>query len=500
MDNNHNNDVENITIQTTMEERPFDIMVYGATGYTGKRVARYISESYPSIRLALAGRSREGLVKVASELGLFSSCIFVATATKINDSKDKDDGKHNVKDGVDNSMDEEEGIKNSVQNLSSVLSKTRLVLACAGPYRQMGEAVVKASILAKTDYLDLCGEPQFFDDMLVKYEEEARIQNVLVVSACAFDCVPAELSYALASKALLDKYGRDNAGGEEDVQVCDVEIVHTFQNIHCANATTYHAAIDGFHAAATGDLKKSRNAVATAFGKHIIQTPKQRPNYWPKDILKPPKILPEFHPHTNTYTLKFVGADASCILASERYKRIRLNHNEQNIDTKNPNNTNKPSPKLSVCFGVPTKMDAYKILAYGGVFSTLARNSWGCNLLHNHPEFFTNHMFQRKGPTEEQLRDGSFVTHAIAYGVRQSSSSSSSNSNDSNTNTNTSNLLSVRTTCSGPEPGYVATPKIIVALALMVLKDRHTLPYTGGVMLPGVLFGNTPKVYQYLQK
>ena len=200
--------------------REFDLLVYGASGYTGKKVTKYAVEKYPSLSIAIAGRSETKLLAVAEELGLAPTSVVVASLD--------DDGTGTNK------------------SLIEAVGRTRVVLACAGPYRKCGMPLVRAATKATTDYLDLCGEPQFFDDALVECEEEARSNNVLVVSACAFDCVPAELSAALVAREVKRQYSADGGedGGTSGI-VSGIEICHTFGGIAKANATTFHAAVDG---------------------------------------------------------------------------------------------------------------------------------------------------------------------------------------------------------------------------------------------------------------
>mmetsp|Transcript_12726 Transcript_12726/g.19077 ORF Transcript_12726/g.19077 Transcript_12726/m.19077 type:complete len:450 (+) Transcript_12726:107-1456(+) len=428
--------------------RLYDIIIYGATGFTGQRVASYLHKTHPDIKLAIAGRNTSKLTTLAESMSLSPSHIYTASAESHSD-------------------------------LVLTLAKATVVIACAGPYRHFGEAIVAAAIEAQTHYLDLCGEPQFFDDMLAKYDQSARDNKTIVISACAFDCVPAELSAKLASKECRNKYGK----------VTNIEIVHTFSNISTGNPTTFHAAVDGFHSAMSGELKSSRQNVKTKLG---LEPAPKCPNDWPK-IVSSPGTAPVYHPETNTHLLKFMGADAACILASDRYLRYRNKLSLGNSDsistsTSTSNNEQKPSgslldphPRMSVCFGLTSKSAAYKVLGYGAVFSTLARFQYGCKLLHDNPELFTNGMFREGGPTEEEMARGGFETFCTAYGMNKDEA--------------------VRVSCSGPEPGYVATPKIIVALALVVLKHRDEVTYgnEGGVMVPGAAFGESDVVFDMLK-
>jgi short subunit dehydrogenase-like uncharacterized protein len=318
--------------------------------------------------------------------------------------------------------------------------------------------LVKAAVSAGTDYLDLCGEPQFFDDALVECEDEAREKDVLIVSACAFDCVPAELSACLVAREARKRFTTGTVSG--------VEILHTFGGVAKANATTFHAAVDGFHAASNGELKVSRKKVTEKFG--IKKAPK-RPDEWPK-LPQQPGNIPNYHKTSNSYALKFPGADAAAIMSSWRY--LRLRDPEKFCEL--------AQPRLSVCFGCPSQMASMKVLSFGAVFAGLARFKFGCKLLHGNPELFSSGVFTEGGPSDEELEQGYFCTFSTAYGNNEDEV--------------------VRATCKGPEPGYVATPKMLVALALTVLNHRDKLPFSGGVMLPGALFGEIEEAYELLKE
>ena len=441
----------------TSSTRPFDILIYGATGFAGKHVVNHLLSNHPELKIAIAGRNKSKLEQLASD---FNSNL------ANNDSTTK------------NIIQSNQILVASSSNkheLIEILSQAKICLACAGPYRHVGRNIVEAAIEANTDYLDLCGEPQFFDDMLTSYDSMAREKNVLVISACAFDCVPSELCYQFASRELLKKY-KNNSEDDDDktkVVVTNVEIVHTFQGIKRVNATTFHAAVDGFHASYNGELKASRNKVKQCFPElQDILSSQKTPSTWKKFIATPSMTSPLYHKLTNSYLLKFMGADASCILSSDRYLRLRANDTQQH--------PLPPKPHLSVCFGLPQKSHAYKFLAYGGLFSTLAKWSWGCKVLHANPEFFTNGFFTSKGPTEEDLKDGQFATFGTAYGLTREQN--------------------VTVKFSGGEPGYVETSSMMSALAMTVLQNRDKLKFDGGVMLPGAAFIDCDVVFDHLRK
>ncbi len=440
---------------STNKNRPFDILIYGATGLAGQHVVKHFMTNHPHIKIAIAGRNETKLHQLASDLNdkvannnpnsiLTTNQILIASA-------------------------------DNQQELIAILSQAKICLACAGPYRHMGRNIVEAAIHSNTDYLDLCGEPQFFDDMLTTYDTKARENKTLVISACAFDCVPAEMVYKLTSKEVRKRYGHTTP-------VTNVEIIHTFSGIRRVNRTTFDAAVDGFHASYTGELKASRDKVKESFPQlkeeGYIRSTREKPKEWKKFIQSPGLTSPLYHDYSQKYTLKFMGADAACILASDRYLRLRSEESSHNGATATGSNSIPTMPYLSVCFGLNHQSDAYKFLGFGAVFATLAKWSWGCKMLHSNPELFTYGYFTTGGPSEEEMKDATFTTYGIAYGCTKDQC--------------------VRVKFSGPEPGYIATSAMMSALALTVLNHRDTLMYEGGVMLPGAAFHDCEEVYESL--
>lgn len=308
---------------------------------------------------------------------------------------------------------------------------------------------------------------------MISLDRKARSSGVLAISAAAFDCVPAELGAALAERELLKQHPGAKCAG--------VEVIHTMQNVSGANATTFHAAVDGFYAASSGELAASRKKVKESYPEFQETMPPSRPKEWPK-IPETPGLMPGHNEGLGLRTLKFVGADASAIRSSWRYLRSRVPEHARK-------GKNVPEPRLSVLMGMDSKdtMSAAKLIVYGATFSTLARFKWGCDVLHNYPEAFSGGVFTSKGPSEEELQNARFTTYVTAYGSNYSDGDSSQ---------------VARVKVGGPEPGYVATPALIVALALTILeagKYEVGLAFDSGCTLPGALFGDCEKVYDNMR-
>ncbi len=144
--------------------REFDLIVYGASGFTGRLVAEYLDQTYGGdLKWALAGRNAEKLAAVRAEMGIADS---VPVVTADADQPD---------------------------TLKALAERTRLVLTTVGPYQLYGEPLVKACAEAGTDYVDLCGEPAWMRQMIDRYGDTAQRSGARIVFSCGFDSIPFDL-------------------------------------------------------------------------------------------------------------------------------------------------------------------------------------------------------------------------------------------------------------------------------------------------------------------
>ncbi|WP_419255640.1 saccharopine dehydrogenase family protein [Caulobacter sp. ErkDOM-YI] len=144
----------------------FDIIVYGASGFTGRLVAEYLARQYGvggKVRWAMAGRSLDKLAAVRDEIGAPPETPLVTA--------DADDA----------------------ESLNAMVLRTKAVLTTVGPYQLYGNALVAACAAAGTDYLDLCGEPAWMRQMIDAHEATAKKSGARIVFSCGFDSIPFEL-------------------------------------------------------------------------------------------------------------------------------------------------------------------------------------------------------------------------------------------------------------------------------------------------------------------
>ena len=159
-----------------MSEREFDVVVYGATGFTGQLVAEYLLGQYgygDDLRWAIAGRSEEKLRHLRRTLGAAAERLPIIVA----DSSDK-------------------------SALDELASRTRVVLTTVGPYALYGSNLVAACVEHGTDYCDLAGEAQWIRKMIDTYHERAQETGARIVHCCGFDSIPMDIGvYFLQEEA-----------------------------------------------------------------------------------------------------------------------------------------------------------------------------------------------------------------------------------------------------------------------------------------------------------
>lgn len=162
------------------EEKQFDIVVFGATGYTGRLVCEYLNNTYGvngDVKWAMAGRN----------LGKIES----------------------VRDAMEVSVDVPMLVANNndLQSLKKMVAKTKVVLTTVGPYQLYGKDLLKECIAAGIDYVDLCGEPNWMHDMIAENEAAAKVSGARIVFSCGFDCIPSDLGVYFLQQIAKEKLG-----------------------------------------------------------------------------------------------------------------------------------------------------------------------------------------------------------------------------------------------------------------------------------------------------
>ena len=160
-------------------DKPFDIVVFGASGYTGRLVAEYLAAEYGDTDLtwAMAGRSLDKLASVRTEMGISDAVALLEV-------------------DVDNPA-----------SVSEMVDACRVVITTVGPYQLYGDELVKQCAERGTDYVDLTGEPSWMHETIARFSEAAKLSGARIVHSCGFDSIPFDLGVYLLQQHAIEKTG-----------------------------------------------------------------------------------------------------------------------------------------------------------------------------------------------------------------------------------------------------------------------------------------------------
>ena len=162
------------------DNQNLDILVYGATGFTGELVCEYLQERYGSdgeLRWGIAGRNKAKLEALRDRLGLNPDIAIV-----LADSADR-------------------------ASIDAMASAAKVVLSTTGPYSQYGSDLVEACARQGTDYVDLNGEPLWMKTMVEAHDEAAKASGARIVFSCGFDSLPSDLGVQFLQEQAIEKFG-----------------------------------------------------------------------------------------------------------------------------------------------------------------------------------------------------------------------------------------------------------------------------------------------------
>ena len=164
-----------------MSDREFDVVIFGASGYTGKLVAEYMHDQYgddQSIKYAIAGRNTEKLLEVKKDLNLNEDITILEVDSTDLDSIDK------------------------------MTTSAKCILTTVGPYQLYGSKLVESCAKNGTDYVDLTGEPGWMYEMINAHKETAQKSGARLVFSCGFDSIPFDLGVYFVQNAAKEKFGK----------------------------------------------------------------------------------------------------------------------------------------------------------------------------------------------------------------------------------------------------------------------------------------------------
>ena len=165
-----------------MASREFDIIVYGATGFTGRLVAEYLTQHYAdrndAPKWAMAGRSAAKLAEVRDLIGAPADTPLV-----VADASDP-------------------------ATLDAMAARATVILTTVGPYQLYGSELVAACVKAGTAYADLCGEPGWMREMIDEHEAAAKASGARITFSCGFDSIPFDLGVHFLQAEAVKRHGK----------------------------------------------------------------------------------------------------------------------------------------------------------------------------------------------------------------------------------------------------------------------------------------------------
>ncbi|XP_042308337.1 saccharopine dehydrogenase-like oxidoreductase [Sceloporus undulatus] len=327
--------------------RPFEMVVFGASGFTGQYVVEEVARvaAQEEIRWAVAGRSSEKLQAVLEK-----------AAVKLGKPELKSEVAIILSDVSDPS------------SLANMAKQTAVVLNCVGPYRFYGEPVVKACVENGTSCIDISGEPQFLEGMYLNYNDKAEEKGVYIVGSCGFDSIPADMGVL---------FTRNNLKGT-------LTALESFLTIKfgpegsCIHDGTWKSAIYGL--SDQENLKKLRRQIGHKPIPVIGAKLKRRGAVFYCNELQ-------------QYSIPFMGADVAVVKRTQRYLHTHLQE------------TPVQYAAYATVGGIGSVI---KLMFAGLLFLMLVKFNFGRKLLIKYPEFFSGGYFTKEGPTEKQMEGSSF--------------------------------------------------------------------------------------------
>ncbi|KAL2329918.1 hypothetical protein Fmac_017499 [Flemingia macrophylla] len=429
-------------MEQVQNDSRFDLIILGASGFTGKYVLREAlkflnAPSSPLKSIAIAGRSPQKLSQALQWASRPNSPPTVPILTA--DTSD-------------------------APSLRALCARTGLLLNCVGPFRLHGEPVVAACAHAGCDYLDISGEPEFMERAEAAHHERAAESGALVVSACGFDSVPAELGMTFNSRQWV---------GPTVPNSVEAYLALESEKRIVGNFATYESAVLG---------------VANAH--KLQQLRKSRPRR-PRPVIPGPSPSKgetiENQKKIGLWAVRLPSADSTvvrrtlAILTENPHGLPGLNESADRVAKREAFWSSVKPAHFGVKIGSKSLLGILRISMVGIFIGLLGGIGFGRWLLLKFPSIFSLGWFRKKGPTEDEVESASFKMWFVGRGFSDESIASKGNTKPD---------MEIITRVMGPEIGYLTTPIILIQCALVLLSQRNNLP-KGGVYPPGIIFGPT---------
>lgn len=426
-------------------KRKYDIIVFGASGFTGVLVVkemRRFSQIY-DVSWAVAGRDVNKLQKVLDDV-------------------------YKTQDGYENQkIDIVIADVQSPETLTKMVQAARVIINCVGPYYMYGEIVVKSCILNSTHYLDITTEPLFTDQIAYTYNNQAEVNNSLVISTLGLESVPNDLGVEFLFK---------HFHGE----LQQVDTYMKFYSSSClliSNTLVSHGTWSSvlMHLATKKQRWHYRNLLDKSIGLNT------RPKPHVTKLLHRRQI--NMRNNNKEWCFAFPEPDQAVI--------ARSLHHAKTVD------------KLPYYFKVRNYMSVggltISILAlFAFVLLTIVAK-FEClrNLFIRFPTFFSLGIAAKPGPKEKAMEDLHMTLTLIGQGSTSKLSDEPSSGNSEEIRQGVSNTRKIFVEVRAKNAGYGFTSKSVSLAAITILKDDN-LP-KGGVLTPASAFRNTQFINRLIE-
>ncbi|XP_054162855.1 saccharopine dehydrogenase-like oxidoreductase [Oppia nitens] len=416
-------------------KKTIDVVVLGATGFTGKFVVNKLAETLINdtkfnqpIVWAIAGRNRAKLQTVLDQT-----------------SKDV---------GVDLSVSSSSSTSipiievdiNNKQSLLDMCRKCRLVINCCGPYRLLGEQVVNACITAgNCHHIDVSGEPQFLETIQLNYDKPAKLANCSIVGSCGFDSVPSDIGV---------QYVKSVFNGTVNSIETYLRVTSSINTRVTYNMATWHSLVYGY--AYRHELKQLRQQLYNSLKKY----------QWKYRINR--KSIAKLSDGSSGYSVPFPGSDRSVIMRTQLANYTTSNERPVQIET---------------YFTVKSLGAVFALIFVNLSVSLLSRYTSGRQLLMKYPHIFSLGTFNRDTePDRQKLLSRNWCITFVAQGWPQIYTDPCFQPTEEIPN------KQLVAQISGGDLAYMDTSTIVTQIAIHMIELMNKNQLKSGVMTPGMAF------------
>ncbi|CAH0399267.1 unnamed protein product [Chilo suppressalis] len=348
------------TLQQQFKMSKLDLVIFGATGFTGKHAVEHLArgmKEFSGRSWGIAGRSKKKLEEVLQEISKKTDANLSGVRVIVADCGD-------------------------YESLKAMCAQTRVVVNCCGPYRLYGEPVVKAAVECGAHHVDVSGEPQFIELMQIQYDKQARDAGVYVVSACGLDSVPNDMGVIY-----LEQNFEGTLNSVESYLSSSLPPEFQKEANGYINYGTWESLVHSLiHWDELAPLRKKLYS-------------ERMPTFKPKLQKRSP-----IHRYNNGWCIPFMGADNSIV-----YRTQRNLYETQN----------KRPVQFKAYLYFKSLLHVVMLMFFGILLYVMTRTKFTAKLLLDHPRVFSGGFIAKEGPKKEVSQNTRFTVELVGRGWPQ---------------------------------------------------------------------------------